>query len=445
MSEFLTRMRVFRLAAPLIVANATTPLLGLVDTAVLGNGGTKIDLAAISLGALIFNFLYWGFGFLRMTTTGFVAQAHGAGDPSELTSAVARPLFMGLVAGTLLLLTHRGIETLAFGLLSAGEPEELAASGYLRARIWGAPGALAALGATGMLIGLGKTKELLLIQLATNGLNMALDLFFVSVLSMGVKGVGVGTAIAEWGGALLTVFVALRHLRQMGGALNWTRVFDRVGLKKTLRANSDIMVRTLLMIGGFAFFTDQGARLGTVTLAANHMLLQLISLSAFFLDGYAHVAESLVGSAKGAKNLFVFETALRRTTEVALISSLLLGAGILTLGPSVIGLLTDLPEVRFAARDYLIPVAVYVACSVVAFQLDGIFIGCTETRLMRNAAFVSLACFIFGALWLIPRYENRWLWWAFVGYVCVRGLTLYLLLPKLRSGIGEAMPSQGAA
>ncbi len=425
-------MRVFRLAVPLIIANATTPLLGLVDTAVLGNGGTKIDLAAISLGVLVFNFVYWGFGFLRMTTTGFVAQAYGAQSNEELSAAVFRPLLLGVVAGVILVLTHRGIEWAAFGLLSGGKDVEAAASGYVRARIWGAPAALAALGGTGMLIGLGKTKELLLIQLITNGLNMALDVLFVSVLSMGVRGVGMGTAISEWGGGVLTVVVALRHLRQLGGSFNWARVIDRVGLRKTLRANSDIMIRTLLMIGGFAFFTDQGARLGTVTLAANHMLLQLISLSAFFLDGYAHVAESLVGSAKGAKNIFFFEAALRRTTEVALLSSLLLGTGILTVGPAVIGLLTDLPHVRFAARDYLVPVAVYVASSVVAFQLDGVFIGCTETRLMRNAAAVSLVCFVGAALVLIPRYQNGGLWWAFVGYVCLRGLTLYLLLPTLR-------------
>lgn len=433
MSHSLTRLRVVRMAAPLIVANATTPLLGLVDTAVLGHGGTSVDLAAISLGVLIFNFLYWGFGFLRMTTTGFVAQADGAGDTDELMSAVARPLLLGLLVGVVLFVSHRGIEAAALGLLSAGAEEEVAASGYLRARIWGAPGALAALGATGMLIGLGKTKALLLIQLVTNGLNMVLDLVFVSVFSMGVKGIGLGTAIAEWGGALLTLFVALRHLRTLGAYPTWSRVLEPAALRRTLRANSDIMVRTLLMICGFAFFTDQGARLGTVTLAANHMLLQLVSLSAFFLDGYAHVVESLVGSAKGAKNIFFFETAIRRTTEVALLSSVLLGASILTAGPVVIGLLTDLPEVRFAAREYLVPVAVYVASSVVAFQLDGVFIGCTETRLMRNAALVSLVCFIGGAYCLIPRYQNAGLWWAFVGYVWMRGLTLYLLLPKVRS------------
>lgn len=421
------------MAAPLIVANATTPLLGLVDTAVLGHGGTNIDLAAISLGVLVFNFIYWGFGFLRMTTTGFVAQADGAGDTEELKAAIARPLLMGLFVGVVLLVSHRAIEAAAFGLLSAGTEEELAASGYLRARIWGAPGALAALGATGMLIGLGKTKALLFIQLATNGLNIIIDLVLVSVFSMGVKGVGIGTAIAEWGGALLTLFVALRHLRTLGGNPSWSRVLEPAGLRKTLRANSDIMVRTLLMICGFAFFTDQGARLGTVTLAANHMLLQLVSLSAFFLDGYAHVAESLVGSAKGAKNMILFEIALRRTTEVALVSSLLLGALILTAGPFVIGLLTDLPEVRFAARAYLVPVAVYVASSVVAFQLDGVFIGCTETRLMRNAAFVSLVGFMGAAFCLIPRHQNAGLWWAFVGYVWMRGITLYLLLPKVRS------------
>lgn len=442
MSQPLTRLGVLRMAAPLIVANATTPLLGLVDTAVLGHGGTSIDLAAISLGVLVFNFLYWGFGFLRMTTTGFVAQAEGARDTEELASAVARPLFLGFVVGVVLLLSHRGIEIAAFGLLSAGVEAEQAASGYLRARIWGAPGALAALGATGMLIGLGKTKAILLIQLAINGLNMILDVLFVSVLSMGVKGVGIGTAIAEWAGALLTVFVAVRHLRALGARLNWTRALEPTGLKRTMRANSDIMVRTLLMIGGLAFFTDQGARLGTATLAANHMLLQLVSLSAFFLDGYAHVAESLVGSAKGARSILFFEASLRRTTEVAVLSSLVLGILVLAAGPAVIGFLTDIPEVRFAARDYLVPVAVYVASSVVAFQLDGVFIGCTETRMMRNAAFLSLVCFIGAALCLIPRYQNAGLWWAFVGYVWMRGFTLYLLLPKLRTSfLGGAGPT----
>lgn len=439
----ITRRSVFSSAVPLIVANATTPLLGIVDTAVLGHGGRPVDLAAISLGVLIFSFMYWAFGFLRMATTGFVAQAEGRGDSEELLAAVVRPVLLAVSAGSLLILLHRGIEVFAFAALGGGPEAEAAARGYLRARIWGAPGALMGYCFVGLLIGLGKTRHLLLAQLATNGLNMALDVLFVVGLGWGVRGVGAGTAIAEWSGALIMLWIALPLLRERAARIDWHRAFEAAAVRRTLKANSDILVRTLAMLFGFAYFIDQGARLGTVTLAANHLLLQLVTFSAFFLDGYAHVAESLVGAAKGAGDRTRFDLALRRTSEVAVITAFLLAVGIALLGPLAVSLLTDLAVVRETAVKYMVPVATYVACSVLAFQLDGVFIGATETRLMRNMSLLSVIGFVGLCLLLAERYGNTGLWWAFVGYVVLRGLSLLSVLPRLRrgltgSGVGSA-------
>lgn len=428
----LTRRQVLGSAAPLVVANATTPLLGIVDTAVLGHGGRPVDLAAISLGVLVFGVLYWAFGFLRMATTGFVAQAAGSGAGEELVAAVVRSLVLALFAGALLILLHRGIEVIAFTALGGGPEAEAAARGYLRARIWGAPGALMGYCFIGLLIGLGKTRQLLVAQLATNGLNMALDVLFVVGLGWGVRGVGAGTAIAEWSGALIMLRIALPILRERATRIDWHRAFEAAAVRRTLTANTDILVRTLAMLFGFAYFIDQGARLGTVTLAANHLLLQLVTFSAFFLDGYAHVAESLVGAAKGAGDRRRFDLALRRTSEVAVITALLLAVAILLLGPFAVSVLTDLVVVQETARAYMTPVATYVACSVLAFQLDGVFIGATETRLMRNMSLLSVIGFVGLCVLLAERYANTGLWWAFVGYVVLRGLSLLSVLPRLR-------------
>ncbi len=431
------------MAWPLILANTTTPLLGIVDTAVLGHRSGAVDLAAIALGSLIISFLYWSFGFLRMTTTGFVAQARGAGDDDEMLAALARPLVVGFFLGTLFVLAQNALSSGALKLFEAGQAEESSAARYFAARIWGAPASLASLGTTGFLIGMGRTKELLWVQLITNGLNIVLDVTFVTWGGWGVQGVGWGTAIAEWVGGVVSFLFVASHIKLRLDSIFWRRVLRKNKIIEAFHANRNVMIRTVALLSGFVFFTNQGAQFGTCTLATNHVLLQFTAFSAFFLDGFANVAESLVGHAKGARDLEAFRIAIRRTSEVAVVSALLLALIVFFFGPSAIDALTNIEEVRSLARSYLPLVALYVAFSVGAFQLDGIFLGVTGTKSMRNASLWSLAFFILCAYLLIPRYQNFGLWYAFDLYICARGITLGALLPQLRRNFAREIAEQG--
>jgi multidrug resistance protein, MATE family len=434
-----TRGSVLRLAWPIVLANSAVPLLGLVDTAVIGNTGTVQGLGAIALGAIIFNFAYWSFGFLRMGTTGFTAQASGAGDEPEVRATLARALLLAAGLGLLLLALQRPIIDVALALLGATPEVEALARDYFGVRIWGAPASLGLFALLGTFVGLGHTGLLLRTQIVLNGLNIVLDVLFAGVLGWGVRGIALGTAIAEWTTLLLALVLAYRLVRGRhtdGEPLwPWPRVLDAAKARKTLGANADIMVRTLALLSGFAWFTSQGARFGDTMLAANHVLLQLVSASAYLLDGYAHATEVLVGRAVGARTRTAFDRAVRSASELAGGTALVLTAVVWAAGPWVISLLTAHEPVRAAAAGYLPYAAIYVLLSFVAFQLDGIFIGATRTRDMRNAGVISLAVFL-GASWLlIPELANTGLWIAFVVYVIARGITLLARMPALRRSV----------
>ena len=424
------------LAWPIVLANSAVPLLGLVDTAVIGNTGTVQGLGAIALGAIIFNFAYWSFGFLRMGTTGFTAQASGAGDEPEVRATLVRALLLAAGIGLLLVALQRPIIDTALMLLGATPEVETLTRDYFGVRIWGAPASLGTFALLGTFVGLGHTGLLLRTQLVLNGLNIVLDVLFAGVLGWGVRGIALGTALAEWTTLLMALALAYRLVRERhadGEPLwPWDRVMDVAKAHKTLGANVDIMVRTLALLSGFAWFTSQGARFGDTMLAANHVLLQLVSASAYLLDGYAHATEVLVGRAVGARTRAAFDGAVRSASELAGATAIFLTVVVGAAGPWVIARLTAHEPVRDAAAAYLPYAAVYVLLSFVAFQLDGVFIGATRTRDMRNAGLLSLAVFL-GASWmLIPVMANTGLWIAFVIYVVARGLTLLARMPALR-------------
>lgn len=444
----ITRGLVLQKALPIIVANATVPLLGLVDTAVIGNLGGVLDLGAIALGSLMLSFLYWSFGFLRMGTTGFVAQAAGADDEPEVRAILARALLLAGGLGLTLLVLSRPLGELALSLLHGSPDVEQVASRYLEVRLWGAPASLAGLAVRGTLIGLGYSRDLLLLELLLNGLNLVMDLVFAGLMGWGATGVALGTALAEWLSLALSLTVVTYRLRERRTDIEpfwpWARIRRRDQLGQLLGANADIMVRTVLLLFGFAWFTDRGARFGDVVLAGNHVLLQFISFGAFFLDGYAFVAEALIGSAIGAGQRARFDLAVRRSTELALLSALVLSGMLLAAGPWLIDLLTDLPDVRLAALRYLPYAALYLLLAVGAFQLDGIFIGATRTRAMRNASLLSTGVFVAAAHWLARWDGNRGLWTAFIVFVVARALALALFYPALRRSIA-ARPLTPAA
>lgn len=437
--ESITYPYLLQKAWPIILANAAVPLLGLVDTAVIGNVGTVEDLGAIAFGGLIFSFVYWSFGFLRMGTTGFVARAMGAGDDVEVRAVLGRALLMASSLGVMLIALQWLIRLAAFSLLDGSEAVESVAREYFSIRIWGAPATLATFALMGLLIGLGNSRQLLLVQLFLNGLNITLDIWFAGFLDWGVSGIAFGTVIAEWSAVIFAswlIYIELRT-RVPPGHSFWpmTRVLDRRALAKTLSTNGDIMIRTLLLVFSFAFFINQSARYGDVVLAANHILLQLISLAAFFLDGYAFVVESLVGASIGAGRRDIFDMAVKRSTVLALITALLLASWLWLFGEFAVAALTDLPELRAAANSKLFLSAIYVCLSFAAFQLDGIFIGASATAQMRNAAFASLAVFLVAWWLLIDRFAINGLWWAMIIYVAARAAALLMFYPGLRRSI----------
>ncbi len=439
-----TRRDVFALAWPIIIANAATPLLGLVDVAVIGNVGTTADLAAIALGSLVLTFVYWLFGFLRMGTTGFVAQAAGAGNEAEVRASLARALLLAGVIGAALLLLQGPIATAAFFVLDASPGVESVARDYYAIRIWGAPASLARFAVVGVLIGLGLSRQLLGLQVLLNGLNIALDAVLAGALGWGVAGIAWGTVISEWltlvVGVILVFTVLRQREREARPFISWNRLVDPASLMQTLAANRDIMIRTLLLLCGFGLFTRAGAQFGDDVLAANHVLLQFVSFSAFFLDGFAHVAEALVGQALGKRRLADLDVAVRRTTEQAAVTALALGLVILAAGRPLVGALADLPEVVELAGAYRYHAALYVTLSFAAFQLDGIFIGATRGRDMRNAALVSFL--VFGMVWWsLSPLGNHGLWVAFIIYVVARAATLAVRYPALRRA-ASAVPDE---
>lgn len=424
----LTRADLLRKAWPIILANASVPLLGLVDTAVIGHYGSTADLGALALGALLFNLAYWSFGFLRMSTTGFVAQADGAGDEPEVRAALARPLLVGLAVGAGLVLLQWPLVHGYFALMGASDVVERTGIAYFQARIWGAPAALALYALCGALIGLGRSRELLQVQLLLNGANAGLDVLLAGTLGLGAAGIGFGTAVAEWlacayASVLLWRLLRARH-QDAERFLPLSRLRNRARLRRTLAANGDIMLRTLCLLGGFAWFARAGARFGDATLAANHLLLQLVSFSAFFLDGFAFLAEAMVGRAVGARDRTGFTRALRLGSELALATAVLLALALWGLGDAVVSMLTSLPDVAGLARSYLPWTALYVLMSVAAFQLDGVFIGATRTREMRNAGLASLAVFLLCASVAAARWDNHGLWLSLVVFVVARALAL---------------------
>lgn len=437
----LTYSQVFSRAWPIILANAAVPLLGLVDTAIIGNTGSAQDLGAIALGALIFNFVYWSFGFLRMGTTGFIAQAAGARNFLEVRLVLGRALVVAFALALSILLLKGLLGNIIFTLFQASSPVEAQALQYFTLRVWGAPATLATFALMGTLVGLGKSKHILCVQIVLNGLNALFDIYFAGILGMGVRGIALGTIIAEYITFIFAAFIVFSVLKKNVSKKEkfwaWKAIIDKAALIKMVRANGDIMIRTIFLIFAFAWFANESAKFGDTILAANHILLQFVSFSAFFLDGFAFVTESIVGTAIGAKSLLPFTLGVKRSSIMAAATALCLALIFLTGGNYFISLLTDIESVRETALQYLLPACLYILLSAGAFQLDGIFIGAVRTREMRNAAILSTLFFLFCSALLTTAYMNNGLWLAFILYVIGRGVTLLVFFPGIRADLIE--------
>ncbi len=421
----ITHARVLRIALPIVLSNATVPLLGAVDTGVIGQMGQAAPIGAVGVGAVILASIYWIFGFLRMGTSGLVAQARGARDPAETGAILMRALMIGAAAGAAFVLAQALLFRAAFWLAPASAEVEGLARLYLAIRIWGAPATIALYAVTGWLIAVERTRGVLVLQLWMNGLNIALDLLFVLGFGWGVAGVAVATLVAEWTGLALGLWLC-RGAFAGGQWRDWARVFDRARVARMMRVNGDIMVRSVLLQGAFTTFVFWGAHFGDVTLAANQVLMQFLEITAYGLDGFAFAAEALVGQAVGARSAFSVRRASVVASQWGVAGALVLGLFFWLAGPSLIDLMAAAPEVRVAARLYLPWVALAPAIGIASWMFDGIFIGATLSREMRNAMMVSVAIYVAALLVLPGAWGNHGLWAALMVLNLARGATMAL-------------------
>ncbi|KIN70857.1 DNA-damage-inducible protein F [Sulfitobacter noctilucae] len=434
----ITHRRVLNIALPIVLSNATVPILGAVDTGVVGQMGLAAPIGAVGIGAIILSAFYWVFGFLRMGTVGLTAQAAGNEDVPEVAALLTRGLLIGLGAGVAIIMLQALLFYAAFAVSPASAEVERLARQYMAIRIWSAPAAISLYAITGWLIAQERTRAVLVIQLWMNGLNIVLDIWFVMGLGWGVQGVAFATFLAEWSGAAMGLWCcraafAGPHWR------NWVQVFDRIRWVRMAKLNTDILIRSLLLEAMFVSFMFMGSDLGDVTLAANQVLMQFLMITAFGLDGFAFAAEALVGHAVGARQ----RAALRRGAVMASfwagITALLLTVAFWMLGPMIIDLMTKAPEVQTAARVYLPYLVLVPLAGVGAFMLDGIFIGATRSRDMRNMMAVSFAVYVVAVLTLVPSLGNHGLWSAMLIAFVVRGLTLWLRYPALERSVIAAV------
>jgi MATE family multidrug resistance protein len=421
----LSHGRVLRIAVPIVLSNATIPLLGAVDTGVVGQLGQAAPVGAVGLGAVILASVYWVFGFLRMGTTGLVAQARGAGDRAEVAAHLSRALLIAAAAGLLCVALQTALFRAAFAVAPATPEVETLARTYLAIRIWGAPAAVALYAVNGWLIATERTRSVLLLQLWINGLNIGFDLWFVLGLGWGVAGVAAATLIAEWIGLGFGLWLCR-------GAFAHPAWRDRARLlapRQILRiaaVNGDIMLRSVLLQLSFTTFVFLGARFGNVTLAANQILLQFLEFTAYALDGFAFAAETLVGQAFGARERPVLRRGVILTSQWGLLTVILMALAFALAGPPLIDLMTTAADVRAEARAYLPWMVAAPLLGLAAWMFDGIFVGATRTRDMRNTMLVSVAIYAASLTVLVPAWGNHGLWAGLMVLFIARGVTMGL-------------------
>lgn len=430
----ITHRRVLRIAAPIVLSNATIPLLGAVDTAVIGQIGQAAPMGAVGLGAVILASLYWAFGFLRMSTSGLAAQAHGAGDLPERAAVLLRALMMGALGGLAIVALQAPLIWAAFRLAPASAAVEAYAQTYIGIRIWGAPATIMLYALTGWLIALERTRLVLILMLWQNGLNVALNLWFVLGLGWGVSGVATATLIAEWSGLAFGLWLTRDAFGPVLQAA-WARVFAAAPLRAMFTASRDIMGRSVLLQLSFTSFVFLGAWFGDATLAANQILMQFLEISAYALDGIAFAAETLVGQAVGARAL----TEARRAGLISMqwgFAGAFLLAGIFALtGPAIISLMTTAPDVQAEARQFLPWLIAAPVIGIASWIYDGIFIGALMTREMLRAMLISVVIYVAALAVLVPTLGNHGLWASLMILNTVRAVTLWRAMPALERRI----------
>ncbi|WP_300496861.1 MATE family efflux transporter [uncultured Methylophaga sp.] len=426
--HIVTHRQVWRIAGPMIIANISTPLLGMVDTAMVGHLSAAHYLGAVAIGSMIFTFVFWGFGFLRMATTGLTSQAYGENSTAKMQAVLMQSIWLALIIALLLLLLQIPIRDMALHLVdSSGDVEHFAAI-YFDIRIFSAPATLINYAILGWLIGREASKAALLMVLVINITNILLDGLFVMGLGMDVDGVALASVIAEYTGLIMGL-ILLNHygLSKSGIRLSLSKKVLQQS-RHGLTVHGNVMIRTFLLISCFALFTTQGARQGDTVLAANSVLLNFITLMAFVLDGFANATEALTGKAIGRKSPPMLRKALSLTAFWSVLMAALFSLTYLLFGEWIIRLLTGIDEVIEYAGIHLVWVIIAPLIAVWSYLLDGLFVGATRSREMRNTMLFSALCCYLPAFYLLQPFGNHGLWAALLIFLAARGLSQSLYI-----------------
>ncbi|WP_084783107.1 MATE family efflux transporter [Bacillus dakarensis] len=419
------------LAIPLIISGISTPILGAVDTAVVGRIPDPASIGGVAVGAVIFNTMYWLLGFLRVSTSGFTAQAEGANNQNEMILSLLRPMVLALFFGVLFISLQGPIQTIALTLIGGSEAVASIASTYFSIRIWGAPFILLSYVIIGWLIGMGKVRLALATQVWMNVINIILDLVFVLKLGMGVKGVAYATLIAEVSAVVLGAWLLYLTNREKLAHIKLSMLLETEPILKMMKMNRDLFLRTVCLLTMTVLFTSIGASMGEVTLAANAILLQIHYIIAYLFGGFANASSILVGRAIGGANLFLYKRAYILSAQWGLGSAILLSLSVLIFGESIVASFTTITEVKAMSEDLLVWMLVFPIFGFWGLQLEGIFSGATEAKSIRDSIALALMVFLI-ALWLfVPQYHNHGLWIAFVVFSLSRSFFLSLFVPKL--------------
>lgn len=419
------------LAIPLIISTLTTPLLGAVDTVVVGQLPDPAYIGAVAIGAIIYNTMYWLFGFLRVSTSGFAAQAHGANNHAQGILALSRPFLIAAVVGICIILLQRPIEYLSFTLIHPEPKVHALASDYFNIRIWGAPFTLMNYVILGWLMGMSRIKVSLMLQVCMNLLNIVLDLLFVYVFAWGVSGVAIATLLSEIAAFVLGILYIWRTSPYIFKVPPLKELVEIDSFKQMMSVNRDLFIRTLCLLTVFNLFTAKGASFGTEVLAANAVLIQIHYIMAYFFDGFANASSIMVGKAIGSRDEHLFKKVLTFSWQWGIISSVFLSCIYYLCKDFLILLFTRIPSVIDLINHYSIWITVYPLTASFGLMLYGVFTGATKGVPIRNSMIMALMVYLMAQFTLVPHYNNHGLWAAFLIFSLGRSLFLAIFIPKL--------------
>lgn len=414
---------ILRLAIPNIISNITVPLLGIIDLALMGHMGSEQHIGAIALGTMIFNVLYWAFAFLRMGTTGFTAQAFGEKNENEQALNLFRSILTAILAGLLLIILQIPIEWLSFKLIGGGQQVEAFARQYFYIRIWAAPATISLFAFNGWYIGMQNAKIPMWIAIAINIANIAFNFLFVILFGMKSEGVALGTLLAQYTGFLLALYFVLKKYAWIFKHFIWKQILQLEQLHRFFKVNADIMIRTFCIIGVFTFFTSKSAAIDDSVLAINSLLLQFLFFFSYFIDGFAYAGEALVGRYIGEANRTLFRSVVKKLFVWGFGLGIAFTIIYYFAGTSLLSLLTNKKELITQSQDYIGWVVLIPLLSVASFVWDGVYIGATASKAMRNTMLAAtFLVFIPSYILTVNHLQNHSIWLAMVLFMFGRGL-----------------------